>query len=111
MNQPSTRCQVDLDTYKGEVAARFKDAWEVAQTHVRKAQKWQKTAYDRKAKTPTYQVGERVFVYMPAAKATKAYKFARPFHGPYRITAVHDTGVEVRPVDRPQENAIRVALD
>ena len=35
---------------------------------------------------------------MPAAKVTKAYKFARPFHGPYRITAVHETGVEVRPV-------------
>ena len=52
-----------------------------------------------------------MFVYMPAAKATKAYKFARPFHGPYRITAVHNTGVEVRLVDRPQENAIRVALD
>ena len=48
---------------------------------------------------------------MPAAKATKAYKFARPFHGPYRITAVHNTGIEVRPVDGPQENAIRVALD
>ena len=47
---------------------------------------------------------------MPAAKATKAYKFARPFHGPYRITAVHNTGVEVRPVDRLQENTIHVAL-
>jgi len=48
---------------------------------------------------------------MPAAKATKAYKFARPFHGPYRITAVHETGIEVRPVDRPQEGSIRVALN
>ena len=64
MDQPSTRYQVDLDTYKGEVAARFKDAWEVAQTHVRKAKKRQKTAYDRKAKTPTYQVRElSVYLY------------------------------------------------
>ena len=78
---------------------------------VKKVHKRQKTAYDHKTKTPSYQVGERVFVYMPAAKATKAYKFARPSHGPYCITAVHDTGVEVRPVDRPQEDAIRVALD
>ena len=39
------------------------------------------------------QVGERVFIYMPAANATKGYKFARPFHEPYRITAVHETGV------------------
>ena len=42
---------------------------------VKKVHKRQKTAYDHKTKTP-YQVGERVFVYMPAAKATKAYKFA-----------------------------------
>jgi len=111
MDLPSTRQFIDLDTYKGEVAARFQNAWEVAQAHVKKAQKRQKTAYDRQAKTPTYQVGERVFIYMPAAKATKAYKFARPFHGPYRITAVHETGIEVRPVDRPQEGSIRVALN
>ena len=111
MDLPSTRQFIDLDTYKGEVAARFQNAWEVAQAHVKKAQKRQKTAYDRQAKTPTYQAGERVFIYMPAAKATKAYKFARPFHGPYRITAVHETGIEVRPVDRPQEGSIRVALN
>jgi len=57
------------------------------------------------------QVGEQMFIYMPAAKATKAYKFARPFHGPYRITAVHETGIEVRPVDCPQEGSICVELN
>ena len=87
MDQPSTRYSIDLDTYKGEIAARFKTAWEVAQTHVKRVQKRQKTAYDRKAKIPTYRAG------------------------PYRITAVHNTEVEVRPVDRPQEDAICVALD
>ena len=30
------------------------------------------------------QPGDRV-VYIPAAKACKAYKFARPFCGPYQI--------------------------
>ena len=38
---------------------------------------------------------------MPGAKASKAYKFARPFYGPYRVVAVYDTGSEVRPVDKP----------
>ena len=52
-----------------------------------------------------------VFVYMPAAKTGPAYKLARPYHGPYHITATHDTGLEVTPVDRPQDTPIRVAFN
>ena len=54
-----------------------------------------------------------MFVYMPAAKACKAYKFARPFYGPYQIIEQsHDqTGVVVCPVDRPQADSIRVAYN
>ena len=55
--------------------------------------------------------GDRVFVYMLAAKATKAYKFARPFHGPYRIIEQSDTGVVVRQIDKPQAEPIRVAYN
>ena len=50
-------------------------------------------------------------MYMPAIKATKTHKFARPFEGPYRITAIYDNGADVRLVDQPSSNAIRVALD
>ena len=50
-------------------------------------------------------------MYMPAAKATKAYKFARPFHGLYRIIEQSDTGVTVRPIDKPQTEPIRVAYN
>ena len=46
---------------------------------------------------------------MPAAKVTKAYKFARPFHGPYRIIEQSDTGVVICPLDKPQAEPIRVA--
>ena len=49
-------------------------------------------------------------MFMPGAKASKAYKFARPFYGPYCVVAVDDTGVEVRPVDRPGCDSIRVAF-
>jgi len=53
------------------------------------------------------------FVYMPAAKACKAYKFARPFHGPYRImlNIYNNLGVLVQPVDRTQVEPIRIAYD
>ena len=50
-------------------------------------------------------------MYMPEEKLTKAYKFDRSFHGPYRMVEVLDTGVSVCPVHWPQEESIRVALD
>ena len=77
----------------------------------RRAQDSQKTQYDCQTKPPQFSVGDRVFVYMPAAKACKAYKFARSFYGPYRIIEQNDLGVVVRPVDRSLMKPIRVAYD
>ena len=101
----------DLDTYKEEVAFKFSEAWKLAKDNIKIAQKCQKEQYDRKTRSPKFKVGDRVFVYMPAAKACKAYKFARPFYGPYRIIEQSQTGVVVRPVDKPQADSIRVAYN
>ena len=82
------------------------------QSHIKKAQQHQKQQYDRKMRLPRCEVGDRVFVYMPAAKSCNAYKFARPFHaGPYRIVEQNETGVAVWPVDHPQVEPIRVAYN
>ena len=48
---PCTRQLIDLDNYKGAVAARLENAWEVAHAQVMMAQKCQKTMYDGQAKT------------------------------------------------------------
>ena len=105
--QPET----NLDTYKGEVAFKFSEAWKLARNNIKKAQQHQKQQYDRKTRLPRFEVGDRVFLYMPAAKSCKAYKFAKPFHGPYRIVEQNETGVAVWPVDQPQVNPIRVAYN
>lgn len=109
IDAPVTRMEYNLDTYKGEVATRLQEAWHLTQDQVKKAQKRQKSTFDRQARQPTYSVGERVFVYMPAAKASKAYKFARPFYGPYRVVT-YNTGLEVRPVDRPIQIPFRISF-
>ena len=100
--------EMDVDSYKREVSTKLSEAWELAK---KKAQSKQKALYDRQTKSPQFSVGDRVFVYMPAAKACKAYKFARPFYGPYRILEQNELGVVVRPVDKPQSEPIRVAYD
>ena len=42
---------------------------------------------------------------MPGAKQGQAHKFARTFHGPFRVKVV-DSGVVVYPVDQPKKDPI-----
>lgn len=51
-----------------EMAANFSEAWKLAQDNIRKVQTRQKRNFDKRAKEPTYRVGERVFLYMPASQ-------------------------------------------
>ena len=50
-------------------------------------------------------------VYMPVERTGKNRKLSRPYFGPYRILEVHPNGLIVRPVDRPDEQSIRVNQD
>ena len=105
------RDHVDLCTYSAEVMSNLQGAWDTTRTIIQKAQAKQKRFHDRKAKAPNYHKGQRVFVHMPWAKQGKAYKFARPYHGPYHVVAVHDTGVSVCSIDNPSKDPIRVAFN
>ena len=71
----------DLDTYKEEVAFKFSEAWKLARDNIKKAQQYQKKQYDHKTRLPRFEVGDRVFVYMPAAKACKAWLFHVSYSG------------------------------
>ena len=93
------------------MALKFNEAQGLAQDNIRSAQRQQKAYNDRQSRPPRFNIGERVLVYMPAAKETKAYKFARPFHSPYRIAEQSDIGVTVHPIDKPQTKPIRVTYN
>ena len=96
LDSPVRRVKVPLDTYKED----------------KKAQKAQKKAHNQKSRGDTSRwVKGCLFTYPKTRITCKAYKFARPFHGAFRVTEVLDTGVPVRPVYRPQEGSIRVALN
>lgn len=43
-------------------------------------------------------------------KTCKAYKFARPYHGPYQVVELIKARAVVRPIDRKQGGGIRVAF-
>lgn len=96
---PVDRDLCNLDDYKSLSVSQMGEAWELAKVKIEAAQKWQKAQHDRQARPVRFQPGDRVFVYMPAARSGKAHKLARPYHGPYRVITALDSGLEVRPVD------------
>ena len=50
-------------------------------------------------------------VHMKGTIKGKAWKFSRPYHGPYRVLTVTGTNAEVRLVDDPTANSTFVSLD
>ncbi|XP_065914491.1 uncharacterized protein [Dysidea avara] len=112
MLRPPPECfNIDVDDYVHEVTQRMSHAWEAAQVNVKKAQKKQKLYHDQKAKEPHILEGDRVFLYDPAAKIGKAYKFARPFKGPYRVKKLLPNEAELLLISEPNAPSIRVALN
>ena len=66
--------------------------------------------YDKRAREPNFNVGERVFLLKPSETTGANRKFARPIHGPYRIVSVEPNNASICRIDRPQDEPIRVAL-
>ena len=104
------RRHIDLKEYGSEMAAKMSQAWEVARQSIGKAQKRQKAYYDKRTREPQFVVGERVFLLKPSETTGASRKFARPFHGPYRITGVDVNNAYIRRVDHPQDEPVLVAL-
>lgn len=105
------RKYVEVQDFRSEMVMGISQAWKLAKENIEQAQKYQKSQHDKHAKDPNFKLGDRVFVHMPAEKRGKAYKFARTFHGPFRVVELLENGVRVVPVDKPQESPIPVALN
>ena len=58
-----------------------------------------------------FRVGDRVFLFKPSTKTGETRKFARPFHGAYRILELGVNTAKIRRVDRPQDEPLLVAVD
>ena len=111
LQSPVERSLIDLDDYCSELTTRMSTAWESAREHIKVSQGKQKQFHDRKSKDPKISVGDRVMVYFPSERLGKAYKFSRPFRGPYQVNKVFPNGAEVTSLSGNKARTIRVALD
>ena len=111
LNPQTTRSTQNLKDYGLELHAQLSEAWESARKCIGRAQKRQKATYNRKCRPASFQAGERVFLFKPAEKSGQGRKFARPFHGQYRIVEMDNNTAKIRRVDQPQMEPILVAID
>ena len=111
MSPKKARRIVDLKEYGAQLAGDMSEAWELARECVWKAQRRQKEYHDRKVWLPVFRVGDRVFLYKPADKTGPARKFARPYHGPFRVVETDSNTARIQPIDRPEEDPVLVVVD
>ena len=50
-------------------------------------------------------------MYFPAKKSGRAYKFAKPFQGPYLVKEVFNNGVQVKKIGQSRCKSLRVSLN
>ena len=103
--------QVDFEDYAEELVASLSDAWQLAHENIKKAQAKQKAQYDKKSNVKPLFIGDRVMIHMPGQVQGRAWKFARPYFGPYEIVGVTPTNAEVRLLNHPTDPTIFVSLD
>ena len=101
---------IHLDDYKTDLMVGLSSAWNTARECIEQSQECQKFAYDKAAKDPKLELGKRVIVHMPSEVQGRTSKFARPFHGPFRILGLTPTNAEVRLVDEPRSESFFVSL-
>ena len=94
-----TRVIPDLREYGADLATKMSHAWDIARKLIGKAQKHQKTFYDKRAREPNFNVGERIFLLKPSETRGVNRKFGRLFHGPYRIVSVEPNNTSIRRID------------
>ena len=108
---PVNCTQVDLSNYKTEVSLNFSESWKLAQERIKKAQRNQKKQHDKSAKNFKFFEEDAVFLFDPSLKTGKAYKFAKPFRGPYKIVNLVRGGAEIQLVAKPKSKLICVTFN
>jgi hypothetical protein len=65
----------------------LKKAYQFVKKNNRKSHLNNKRLYDRKAKLESFEIGDLVYLYIPAKKPGLCHKFHKPWPGPFKVTA------------------------
>ena len=105
---PSSVEPTNLDDYREELALSLRSARDLAAKSIQTAQKKYKKYYDQNTSIVRYRVGHWILIKFPQDETGKNRKLSRPWHGPYRVTAVEEPNVTATNVYFPDDKPIRV---
>lgn len=71
--------------HRKRIVEKVELAQNIAKENIQRSQQKMKEYYDQKAKMPTFEVGQRVWVYTPKTKKGRSKKLLHNWYGPYRI--------------------------
>ncbi len=107
---PSSLHPADVTEYKEELSLSLSVAQDLAAKNVQKAQLKYKRHYDKTQRAPpaSFKIGGWVLVQFPQDEQGSNRKLSRPWHGPYRITALQEPDVCVVKVYFPQNHEFHI---
>lgn len=71
--------------HRKRIVQNIEDYQRIARENIQRSQQAMKEYYDRKAKDPNFEVGDKVWVFTPKPKKGLSRKLQHRWHGPYRI--------------------------
>ena len=105
---PSPIEPTDVSDYREELILALSSARQLAAEAIQRAQVKYKRNYDRSSRVSTLKIGDWILIRFPQEESGALRKLSRPWHGPYRINDLDDTGVTAAKVYFPQDGTIRV---
>ena len=97
--------------YASDLSKRLTFAWDLAKTHIVKAQEQQKSYYDRKAKPSNFNIGDRVMLFRSVQQKGRSKKLSHPWKGPFRIIKLSPSTAVLRSCDYPSKPTFKVNLN
>ena len=100
----------DVSDYREELIVNLSSARELAVEALQVARGKYKKQYDQRATPGSHKIGDWVLIKFPQEESGAQRKLSRPWHGPYRVLAVSETGVTASKVYFPDHSPIQVHL-
>ena len=97
----------EVSDYVRNLGDTHEEAHEHAREHPGAAQKRQTDHYDQRIDGEQIEVGDRVFLHLPARKKGQTKKLHSPWQGPYIVmTKIDDVTYRIEAIDNPRRRKV-----
>lgn len=100
------------DNYINESVLKMQSVYRKVYQNLETAAAKQSRLRDKVAKSKSFELGQKVYLYIPATNQSTGRAFAKKFHGPYRVIEKHsDLNYTIQDCDKPFSKRMKVHVD